>query len=404
MTVPADSTASPAEANGDTPISDTAPAAVTTPPDTVATDVAEQLLAGTLEGVTTELPPEPTPDEPTETPPETPEVPETPPVETPPAPAVPATPPATPAAEDADPVVDVPHPYDRPDDPTPADIPRDKTKLHATFEKQREKLREARQVGEFGQMMADIAYDAGIDPNALASIVGLTARARKGDQIAAQELPDVLRKLGIVLPAGAAPAPQTPPPAAPAGPTDAAVDAVYRELFAKDVQDLHMSEDLARQKARLIAARQQPPPPPAPAQPAPALSQPAPTQHAAPPVDPVTAAANQALAGLATQYDTAYRAKGKDFTPIRDEALKRIAAEVKRTGQPVPPVHWSWKFNQVVQQIQTEKAQAATAARTAPVQARNTLRASSGGGAPAAAADPLAGIVDTLMNGKVDTL
>lgn len=268
------------------------------------------------------------------------------PAEKPSSPGPVAEPPPAPAAKPA------PNPFDDPDDPSADEIDPKLTKIRGGFEKLREKLRSAREEGQFGRLLVQSAKKAGIPPEAMAWWINLGARANTGDPAAVAELHAFTQRLG-------SPVPPTAPaaPAAPAVPAPSAVDAeaerIYREQYADEVKALELTEDGARRLARRQAERSAPAAAPAPALSHPVPPQPAPRQQ--PQMDPLEGAAIAELNSMELQYSKTV----PDFAAVKAEALKRIEEQARASG-PVPPIRWPTQFASVVRQVQAERAQAAT--------------------------------------------
>ena len=192
-----------------------------------------------------------------------------------------AAPPSTPKQVE---LPKVPHPYDDADDPDPEQfVDPQYTKIRENVGKLRDKLRDAREKGRFGETMVKVAQTGGLGPEQMAWWVNLGARANKGDPQAISELAAVAQKLGITPPAPAAPAPQVPD-------EEATAKAIYESHFKPQVDALEITDSVAKSLAKKLAAEriksapaQAPAPRQAPITPptyqpqsAPAPSQPAP--------------------------------------------------------------------------------------------------------------------------------
>lgn len=381
---PADNPAAPATAEDDTkpaPSSSeehAAPAeaqkADATPPvkADVTHDVMKQLMDGKVEGVDltkNEKSKAPTSEaKPIETPVET----------------------DAPVGEPSSPIElpDVRHPMDDPEDPNLDAIDgRASEKTKAGFERLRGRLRQAREDGQFGSMIIDVARTHDLDPATVAAVVGLTARARKGDQKALAELHSTLGKLGIA------------PPAAQLDKEtllEVEQQKVYKELFAADVAAADMSEEKARDKAKVIAEERLKNR---------ALSQ-SNTQSNPPAADgqarlsPMHQAASNRVEALVAKYTEAYKKSGADFEPVFKEAQAIIAKKAEKEG-PIHPTYWEYEFAQAVNQVQRKRQ-----APAKPAQQTNPLRPSSGAGAGGGKSGERfeAKIVGDLVSGKFDKL
>lgn len=293
---------------------------------------------------------------------------------------------------------DVPHPMDAEDDPRDADIDgRASEKTRTAFDRLRGRLRQAREEGQFGAMLIDVAQSNGLDPDTVGSLITLAAKAKTGDAEAADRLQTVLTKLGAFKPAAAV------------QPIDAETlllveaEKVYRRLFAADVEAADIAESTARNKARLIAeenlktkALSQPVPP----EPKQAPRQERPPQ---PPessgLSPMEAAASGRVNSLVQKYTDAYKKSGADFAPVLAAAREIIMAKAKAEG-PINPLYWEYELAQAVRSVQSKKA-----AAQAPAQPKSeSLRPSSRAAGSEPAKDFRADIVSKLVSGRLDDL
>lgn len=365
--------------SSETPTTEVAEPVVATPatkPDVTA-DVTRMLMDGKIDGVD---------------PSKTADVVETDPAEEQPAPK------AKPSSAVAAPI-DLPkvrHPFDDAEDPTLEDIDgRAAEKTRAGFARLQGRLRQAREEGQFGAMIIDVARSHDLDPNAVAAVVGLTAKARKGDTKALAELHGVLAKMGIA-----------PPPAAmPTLDKEALLDVesskVYKELFAADVAAADMTEEKAREKAKVIAGQRLE---------SRALSQ---SHTQSTPPDQTNPAAGQgrltsmqqaasnAVETLASKYAEAYKKSGADFAPVQKAAQDLIAEKVKKDG-PIPPLMWEYEFSQAVAQVQRKRQ----AAQQKPQTTTGSLRPSGASGASGGKSgqDFRARIVENIVSGNIDKI
>lgn len=360
-----------------------------------AAELATQLMAGTLDGVELEPKAEPEPaaaPEP-DAAPEPAADPEAK-ADAPPAPKPTAKKPtATPEGADGvtTDVPEIPHPFDREDDPQLEGTAPERTRK--SFERLRENLRGARQEGEFGRTLLNVAVANGLEPDDLAAVVNLTARAKAGDPAAKARLVEVMTSFGVVAPP---PAPSAP--AAPREPTATMVDKVYNDLFAADVRDLNIPEERARELAKQVAARdpallQSAQPPPQPAAPAHQAVPPTPAQ---PSVDPVRDSAITHIASLDEKYTNSYKQRGLDFTPVRELARDRIAKRVH--DEKAPPILWPHIAQEEIRKIEQERAKRPAA------KPKGTALGASSNGTPANAKGFEQPIVGALMSGNLDNL
>jgi hypothetical protein len=291
---------------------------------------------------------------------------------------------------------DVPHPMDDEDDPRDSDIDgRASEKTRTAFDRLRGRLRSAREEGQFGSMIINVAQTNGLDPDTVGSLITLAARAKTGDAKAAEQLQGVLGKLGI----------KPAPVAAPAvdAETMLLVEAqkVYQKLFADDVESADIAESTARAKAKLIAEENLK---------LRALSQPVtaetssrqperqPERQAQPTgLNPMESAANDRVNALVSKYAEAYTAKGADFKPVLEAARALIVAKAKAEG-PINPLYWDYEFAQAVRKVQAQNV----VKQTKPQTRTDGLRPSSesaGGGKPAG--DFRADIVGKMLSGNI---
>lgn len=314
----------------------------------------------------------------------------------------PPAPPAAPAASPADvELPDVPHPMDAEDDPTLDDVDgRASAKTKDAFDRLRHRLRSAREEGQFGSMIVDVAQSAGLDPGAVASVIALTAKARSMNPAIAGPAITALRQqltqLGIPL--EQIPAAPTAPAALDPAKVTAEADKIFKQYFADDVSSGDMSEAAARRKAtalaeeRLKALSQPHTPTPPVTQAAPV----APAAPAQPQVDPMVSAASARVNALAQKYSDAYKAKGIDFAPIQAEATKLIAEKVKRDGF-INPLHWEYEFAQAVKTVVSKKV----AAQQRPAPRDSSLRpGSTPGGGGAQPQDFKKNLASEIVSGK----
>lgn len=265
-------------------------------------------------------------------------------------------------------------------DGTEDEAPPAATDEHA-FSKQRKyyqkKLKQAEEDAAFGRILATVGADAGIDPDAMANWIGLRARINKGDTTAADEL---AKLIGYAKPA-------VPVPAAPPTPVVPPEERVYAEYFADAVKNVDMTEDAARAKAKVLAAKlypvEQPPTPQAP-------QYRAPEAPPAQPLDPVKAAASLELDKLDAQYAT----KVPNWKAMRAEVLKTISEK----HQGAPPITWVSTFVEVAREVQAKHSKPASP-RVAPTA---TLRPSSSASAATAGGQNYkADIVAAIMRGEM---
>ena len=222
------------------------------------------------------------------------------------------------------------HPHDEEDDPTGEDIAPQYTKIRKDFEKMREKLRKAREDGQYGRLLASTAARAKMTPEAIAKFVDLGARLNLNDPAAVEEF----RQLGEYL--GITPRQAAQPPAQPAQPSpqdaeDARLkqvaDTIYAEDYKDDVASYLMSEEVARAKALKAAKRI-------------ALSQPQPRQQQAPP---------------AQQPGQPPQARLPGMSPLEAEGAAAVARMDAEYAQKIPD--WSTKIRPLVQQeVQARRA------------------------------------------------
>jgi len=249
------------------------------------------------------------------------------------------------------------HPYDEEDDPNPDTFVDSKfSKIHENVDKLRGKLRKAREDGSFGRTLVELAAREGIPPAQLAEMVSRNVRLAKGDPAAIAEVAAELQQRGIKL-----------APEDKADPYEAEAKRIYDENFAEEVKGDLVDEDFARKKSRTIAERTYKPP----VTPPPQIKSLAITK-----AEMETQREELAAAGvnrLATQYKEAYTKAGQDFTPIAEEAHKRIAAKVANTGK-IPVDLWNYTYSETVREVQNERAKTKATPVAAPVRTGSPLR------------------------------
>lgn len=232
------------------------------------------------------------------------------------------------------------HPFDDDDDPK-GDIDPKFTKIRQDFEKMREKLRKAREDGNYGRLLAQTAARAKMTPEAVAKLVDMGARINMGDAAAVEEFKALGRAIGA-FPAATTPPPAPAAPAAPAQPDEtrikAIADTIYGEDYADDVKSYLISEDVARAKALKAAKRialSQPPTPPPQSQP----RQEQIPQNAAGPLPGVSPLEFEGMQAV-SKLDAEYAQKIPDWTTkVRPLVQAEIKARRARDGG-ISPVYW----------------------------------------------------------------
>ncbi len=245
----------------------------------------------------------------------------------------------------------VKHPLDEDDDPD-VEVDPKFTKIQHGFEKLRDKLRKARSDGAFGKTLVDIATREGISPQQLADLVQKNIRLAKGDPNATAEVAAELTKRGYRF----------------ASDTDAEVkaeaDRIYKEQFAKGVEERHVDEDFARDRAKALATQL--------VQAKPKIEAPQPVPRTAPPAPALEQMAAEEFNTLDAQIAQSYKAAKLDYAPIKAEAEKRIREQANRTGG-IPPQLWAYTYRQTVAQVQSEMLSKQRAATKPQIVAKNTL-------------------------------
>ena len=301
-----------------------------------------------------------------------------------------AAPPSTPKQVE---LPKVPHPYDDADDPDPEQfVDPQYTKIRENVGKLRDKLRDAREKGRFGETMVKVAQTGGLGPEQMAWWVNLGARANKGDPQAISELAAVAQKLGITPPAPAAPAPQVPD-------EEATAKAIYESHFKPQVDALEITDSVAKSLAKKLAAeriKSAPAQAPAPRQ-APITPPTYQPQSAPAPSQPAPNPSLQDLEKLENQYR---QVLGKDYdSDVREKALQIVSQKAQKGG-PIPPIRWTYEWSQAVNEVMRQRA-GVTTKRVAPTEGLRPGRAQS---PDAGEKDYRKGIVDALVQGRVDEL
>jgi hypothetical protein len=245
----------------------------------------------------------------------------------------------------------------------------------------RGKYKKAKEDANFGRLVTKMGVDAGIQPEQMATWVGLAARLNRGDMTAAQELDGLLQRFRP-------PAPPAPAPVAPPAPVIAPEEKLYTERFKPLVDSLDITEVAARKLAKDLAA-QMAPPAPAPSQPHIATHQvPQPQQQLF--ADPVAVEAYKEVAALEQQYK-AKVPNWKDIEPA-------ILAEIRDRYANIPPIRWLSTYEEIVRKHQASRA--APPAK-APVSTGPSLKPSAGSTTSTTNTDYKSDIVRDLMSGKL---
>lgn len=243
------------------------------------------------------------------------------------------------------------HPHDEDDDPE-VEVDAKFTKIQSGVEKLRDKLRKARSDGAFGKTLVDIATREGVSPQQLAELVQKNIRLAKGDPNATAEIAAELQKRGYRF----------------ATDSDAEVkaeaDRIYKEQFAKGVEDRHVDEDFARDRAKALATQL--------VQAKPRIEAPAPAQRDVAPTHDIERLASDEFNKLDAQIAQSYAAAKLDYAPIKAEAERRIRELANRNGA-IPPQLWAYTYRKTVSEVQTEMLSKRREATKPQVVARNTL-------------------------------
>ena len=124
-----------------------------------------------------------------------------------------------------------------------SDLPPDaKDRTKKAFTKLREKA-------AFGNLITDTLVDAKITPDEFARWTGLAARLKKGDPTAVTELINTAKAFGYKEPTVTVKPEKT---------VDDIADEIFRSEFKDAVDDLEITEPLARKQARKLAELQAP--------------------------------------------------------------------------------------------------------------------------------------------------
>lgn len=300
---------------------------------------------------------------------------------TPPAdPTTPAVAPTQPAAPTTEADFD---PMDQDEDLSPEIKSLDRehySRIAKGVDRLRDKLREARREGEAHKTLMAAAKTAGMEVADVEWWHNLGLRANSGDPEAVRELRTVLADI----------APETPAPAAPAAkPAEDLAEKVYNERFAQLVEDAEISETLARKMSKDLAAQTSEAVKPAPSQPV------VPTPPVAAP-NFVARAAAETLKTLEAQY----AAKLPNYAEVKTEVLKRIEAEKRERGRPLPATMWVSDYVTKIREVQMARMRAPAAPTGASALRPSTTQTS----IPAGSRRSLDDVKSLVAAGRFDDL
>lgn len=225
------------------------------------------------------------------------------------------------------------------DDSLPPDA-KDRTKK--AFTRLREKA-------AFGDLITKTLVDAQIKPEEFSRWTNLAARLKKGDPTAVGELVATAKAFGYKEPIVEA--------AKPAKTVDDIAEEIYRADFAREVEDLNISEPLARKQARKLAevGRKTETP------------QEAPQQRQAPVdnrmSDPIRDHALKAIDADEAKYRTTI----PDYDKIAPKVIERLQKEYSQ----MDPIYWAAGYRDIV----TDELRKS---RPAPTPAKAPLKAVAG--------------------------
>lgn len=256
----------------------------------------------------------------------------------------------TPAETEA---VESEEPEDDDDEDDSSDAPKSETKPEEdeslppdAKERTKKAFTRLREKAAFGDLITKTLVDANITPDEFSIWTNLAARLKKGDPRAVSELVATAKAFGYKEPIVEA--------AKPAKTVDDIADEIYKVEFAKEVEDLNISEPLARKQARKLAevARKSEPAPEAP-------------QQRQAPVDNRTSNPIRDHALAAIDADEAkYRSTIPEYEKIAPKVVERLQKEYGG----MDPIYWVAGYRDIVND-ELRKARPAPAPAKAPLKA-----------------------------------
>ena len=249
-------------------------------------------------------------------------------------------------------------------------------------ERTKRTIRTLRQKAAFGDLITQTLVDADIKPEEFSRWTNLAARLKKGDKSAVGELIATAKAFGYSEPA-------TAPKQETSKNVDDVAEEIYKAEFAQSVENLDISEPLARKQARKLAELQRPVTRTEPTQ---EVKQPVENQQ---PSDPIREHALKTLAREEQQI----REKVKDYDKIAKTVTERL---VKEYGT-ADPIYWVEGYKSIVRD-EVRKLTPAPAPKQAIKPVAGTQIRPTQVAAPAKAAtnDPREAIAKSILTGKFD--
>lgn len=214
-----------------------------------------------------------------------------------------------------------------------------------TKERTKKAFTRLREKAAFGDLITKTLVDANIKPDEFSRWTNLAARLKKGDPSAVSELVATAKAFGYKEP--------IVEQSKPAKTVDDIADEIYKAEFAKEVEDLNISEPLARKQARKLAevARKS-----EPAQEAPQKQQPVDNRTSNPIRD-------HALAAIDAD-EAKYRSTIPEYEKIAPKVVERLQKEYGG----MDPIYWVAGYRDIVND-ELRKARPAPAPAKAPIKA-----------------------------------
>lgn len=196
-----------------------------------------------------------------------------------------------------------------------------------------------RQKAAFGDLITTTLTDAGIKPEEFANWTNLAARLKKGDLTAVNELVATAKAFGYKEPTIVQEKPKT---------LDDVAEEIYKAEFAAEVQDLNISESLARKQARKLAEVK------AKEVPEETRKQPETNEN----VNPIRDHALKAINDLESKFKTSVA----DYDKLAPKIVERLRNEYGNAD----PIYWVAGFQTIVNE-EIRKSKPAPAPQKAPI-------------------------------------
>jgi hypothetical protein len=200
-----------------------------------------------------------------------------------------------------------------------------------------------RQKAAFGDLITTTLTDAGIKPEEFANWTNLAARLKKGDLTAVNELVATAKAFGYKEPTIVQEKPKT---------IDDVAEEIYKAEFAAEVQDLNISESLARKQSRKLAEVK------AKEVPEETRRQPETKQQPVENVNPIRDHALKAINDLESKFKTSVA----DYDKLAPKIVERLRSEYGNSD----PIYWVAGYQTIVNE-EIRKSKPAPAPQKAPI-------------------------------------